>query len=667
MVAKGYRPVDRDQVFLLPPNLRDWLPPGHRVWFVLDVVDTLDLSEFHAVSKLGGVGRAGYDPQVLLGVMFYAYMHGLLSSRGIEKACGEDVAYMVACGRDVPDHTVIARFRQRHEAAITRLFAQVLELCARAGLGRFDVVAIDGTKIAANASKHRNRKRSKLEEEAGEVLARAAAADAADDAKLGKGNTGLDVDPLWQDEDTRKDMIADALAKMTDDDTVDEGDGDAGDGTGCGTPDPAPAPPAEEATSTEPEPEPPASTEVVVPTPAEPAAPVSTDLVVPTTSDPAVPESTEVAVPVSTDLVVPTTSDPAVPESTEVAVPVSTEVAVPVGSTESAVSVQVLARRARFQRDADARFLAALASIKTQDEARDEVFRQPRLVRANGWLERARAKVDRVRTEQQNKEIARRQTYDILAAKARQSRPWRDHPVEDCSALRRAKEGLAKAEQNLADVLAAPRPPSLQTDRMGNLTDPDSRFMRGKGGYVQAYNAQLACSNDYLILAVDVTQSGNDQGSGIPMMNAATAAVRELATALSNPDLRIGTILMDAGYCSTDTITAPGPDRLIATARDLKEAADNAGPTVRSPDELNELGKMAKRLVEPGNAELYKRRGATIEPVNGHIKDRRGLRRFSRRGLAAVRSELNLAAMATNLAKLHQHLNPGQQATAPAT
>jgi len=373
--------------------------------------------------------------------------------------------------------------------------------------------------------------------------------------------------------------------------------------------------------------------------------------VVPTTSDP--------AVPVSTDLVVPTTSDPAVP--------VSTEVAVPVWSTESAVSAQVVARRARFQRDADARFLAALASIKTQDEARDEVFRQPRLIRANGWLERARVKVDRVRTEQQNKEAARRKGYDARSAVARQSRPWRDHPVEHCSALRRAKQGLAKAEQNLADVLAAPRPPSLQTDRMGNLTDPDSRFMRGKGGYVQAYNAQLACSNDYLILAVDVTQSGNDHGSGIPMMNVATAAVMKLATALSNPDLQIGTILMDAGYCSTDTITAPGPDRLIATARDLKEAADNAGPTVRSPDALNELGKMAKRLVEPGNAELYKRRGATIEPVNGHIKDRRGLRRFSRRGLDAVRSELNLAAMATNLAKLHQHLNPGQQATAPAT
>ena len=642
---------------MLPPNLRDWLPSGHRVWFILDVVQTLDLSEFHKVSKLGGVGRAGYDPQVLLGVMFYAYMHGLLSSRGIEKACGEDVAYMVACGRDVPDHTVIARFRQRHDAAITKLFAQVLELCVRAGLGRLDVVAIDGTKIEANASKHRNRKRSKLEEEAGEVLARAAAADAADDAKFGKGNTGLDVDPLWQDEDTRKDLIADALATMTDDDTAEETDGEAGGGTGCGAPDPAPTPTVEEAKSTELAVEPPASTDLAVPASTDLAVPASTDLAVPAPTGPALPTPAAPAEPASTDLAIRASTDLAVPASTDLAVPASTEVA---------VSDRVMARRARFQRDADARFLAALASIKTQDEARDEVYRQPRLIRANNWLQRAQATVDRVRTEQQNKETARREAYDARAAVARWSKPWRDHPVEDCAAVRKAKYSLAQAEQNLADVLATPRPPSRQSDRVGNLTDPDSRFMHRSGGYLQGYNAQIACSNDHLILAVDITQSGNDLGSGIPMMSAAVDAVKQLAIALHNPDLRIGTFLMDAGYCSTDTITAPGPDRLIATARDLKEAADNAGPTVRSPDALNELGKMAKRLVEPDNAELYKRRGATIEPLNGHIKDRRGLRRFSRRGLPAVLSELNLAAMATNLAKLHKHLNPGPAASTEA-
>jgi hypothetical protein len=410
-------------------------------------------------------------------------------------------------------------------------------------------------------------------------------------------------------------------------------------------------------------------TDLAVPAPAEPVVPAVTDLAVPAPTEVAVPAPTT---PASTEVAVPASTEVASTEvaSTEVAVPApttpaSTEVAVP-ASTEVAVSDRVLARRARFQRDADARFLAALASIQAQDAVRDEVFRQPRLVRANSWLERARAKVDRVRTEQQNKETARRQTYDILAAKARQSRPFRDHPVEDCSAMRRAKEGLAKAEQNLADVLASPRPPSLRTDRVGNLTDPDSRIMASTGGYLQGYNAQIACSNDHLILAVDISQSGNDHSSGIPMMNAATAAVQQLATALNRPDLQIGTIVMDAGYCSTDTITAPGPDRLIATARDLKEAADNAGPTVRSPDELNELGKMAKRLVEPGNAALYKRRGATIEPINAHIKDRRRLRRFSRRGRTAVLSELNLAAAVTNLAKLHVHLNADQATSTEA-
>ncbi len=164
---------------------------------------------------------------------------------------------------------MIARFRQRHEAAITKLFAQVLELCVRAGLGRFDVVAIDGTKIAANAGKSRNRKRSKLEEQAAEVLARAAAADADDDARVGKTDTGLDVDPLWQDEDTRKDLINDALATMTDDtDDTDDGNG----GTGCGASDPTLAPTAGQAVSTESASQPPA--------PAEPEQSV-TDLAVP--------------------------------------------------------------------------------------------------------------------------------------------------------------------------------------------------------------------------------------------------------------------------------------------------------------------------------------------------------------------------------------------------
>ena len=196
LVAKGYRPIDRDQVFLLPPNLRDWLPAGHRVWFVLDIVAQLDLSALYAVSKRGGVGRAGYHPDVLMAVLIYAFMHGQLSSRGIERACTSDVAYMVACGRDVPDHTVIARFQQVHQEALKDLFGQVLAICVKAGLGRFGVVAIDGTKIAGNASMGNNRRFSKLKEMAAEVLARSAAVDAAEDARHGERGTGLDLLPL---------------------------------------------------------------------------------------------------------------------------------------------------------------------------------------------------------------------------------------------------------------------------------------------------------------------------------------------------------------------------------------------------------------------------------------------------------------------------------------
>ena len=232
LVAIGYRPVDRDQVFLLPPNLRDWLPPGHRVWFVLRIVEQLDLSEFHAASKRGGVGRAGYHPQVLLAVLIYAYMNGQLSSRGIERACSTDVGYMVACGRDVPDHTVVARFRQQHRAALKNLFTQVLVLCVQAGMGQFGVIAIDGTKIAANASTHRNWKLSALQKRAAQLaeklLSSAADVDAAEDARHG-GGTGMDLHPLWADQDTGSALIADTLTDLADT------DGGSGADTGCGS------------------------------------------------------------------------------------------------------------------------------------------------------------------------------------------------------------------------------------------------------------------------------------------------------------------------------------------------------------------------------------------------------------------------------------------------
>jgi len=147
----------RDQPFLLPPDMRSWLPDDHLVWFVLEIVEQLDCSALHARRRRGGAGRSAYDPVMLLGLLVYGYCLGVRSSRQIERLCGTDVAFRIACAQDVPDHTTIARFRAEHQAAFEDLFAQVLLVAAKAGLGRFGTVAIDGTKIPANASTDANR------------------------------------------------------------------------------------------------------------------------------------------------------------------------------------------------------------------------------------------------------------------------------------------------------------------------------------------------------------------------------------------------------------------------------------------------------------------------------------------------------------------------------
>ena len=111
MVAKGYRRVDRDQGFLLPPDMRQWLPAGHPVWLVIEAVRLVDTSAFHARRRTGGAGAAGYDPDMLVTLLVWAYANGVTSSRRIERLCGQDVAFRVICGGSVPDHVTIARFR----------------------------------------------------------------------------------------------------------------------------------------------------------------------------------------------------------------------------------------------------------------------------------------------------------------------------------------------------------------------------------------------------------------------------------------------------------------------------------------------------------------------------------------------------------------------------
>ena len=215
-MAKGYRPVDRDQPFLLPPDMREWLPADHPVWLVISVVaDHLDTAVFHARRKTGGAGTAGYDPDMLVTVLMWAYAHGVTSSREVERLCHTDVAFRVICGGNLPDHVTFARFRGDFPGAVTVLFAEMLRLCARLGMGKLGTVALDGMKIAANASKAANRTEDTLAKLAEETVAAHAEADAAEDELFGEGRRGDEVpEEAWRPR-SRASRIAAALASLT--------------------------------------------------------------------------------------------------------------------------------------------------------------------------------------------------------------------------------------------------------------------------------------------------------------------------------------------------------------------------------------------------------------------------------------------------------------------
>src|SRR6478672_4393432 len=181
-MALNFVGCDRDQSFLLPPDVRDWLSEGHLAWFVLDAVAGVDLGEYYGAYRVDGVGRRAYDPAMLAALLLYAYSRGVRSARAIERACVEDVAFKVIAMMETPDHATIARFVARHEAALAGLFGQVLRLCDEAGLVRPGVVAIDGTRMAGNASRESMRDFAQI---AREILAEAKAIDEAEDELYG--------------------------------------------------------------------------------------------------------------------------------------------------------------------------------------------------------------------------------------------------------------------------------------------------------------------------------------------------------------------------------------------------------------------------------------------------------------------------------------------------
>jgi transposase len=532
-VAGFYRRVDRDQLFLMPPSMADWLPADHPVWFVIDVVADLDTRAFHAHRVQGGPGAPAYDPDMLVTLLIYGAWHGVRSSRQIQARCATDVAFRIVCAGHAPDHATIARFRQQHAEVFTDLFTQVLLLCARAGMGRFGRVAIDGTKIAANAARDANVTLQQVRRIAAAEVAEAVAVDAA------------------EQRDT---------------------DGEGGD--------------------------PPAGLR-----------------------------------------------DPSRRAARIAAV-----------QAELQAAVNQATRQAEQQAEQARRHADAVAAGQAAPGEAD------RLARAQARLDAA------IAGRQAAIEAWQAESQLPLTQRTRLIR--RPKPIDESAEIAHARAALQRASARIAAAAAAAETAAAKatTDHQHaqataerttrrNLTDPDSRLMPTRNGWTQGYNAQLAVTDDHLILAVTACQTPNDVEQAQPMIAKAEQATTTITAHTGRTDTTIGLLLLDAGYLSEANLTAPGPDRLIATGkrRTLEHTARQPTPT--NPP-ATPIAAMTRRLANPDTMRDYRRRGATVEPVNGHLKDITGLRRFLTRGLTNITGELNLTAATLNLRRLFTHTQP---------
>lgn len=202
-MAYNFLPCDWNQAFLLPPSLTDWLASDHLAWFVLDAVKQIDLQPFYKRYRPDGIGNSAFNPSMMVGLLMYAYCTGERSSRRIEKYCQTDVAYKVISANQSPDHTTISRFRKDNESNLKDLFLEVLRLCVEAGLVKLGKVALDGTKIKANASLAANRTLKHLEQEVEKMLKEADATDAEEDKLYGKDKCGDELPEDLRDRDSR--------------------------------------------------------------------------------------------------------------------------------------------------------------------------------------------------------------------------------------------------------------------------------------------------------------------------------------------------------------------------------------------------------------------------------------------------------------------------------
>jgi len=452
-MGHNFIPVDRDQLYLLPPSIKDWLPEDHVAFFVLDVTEEMDLSGIYSDYRPDGWGAAAHEPAMMTALLVYAYCVGVRSSRQIERACHFDVAFRVIAANQTPDHTTISRFRARHEQALARVFNESLRLCASAGMTSVGVVALDGTKMATDASRGANRTKAYIDAEVEKILADAARIDAEEDARFGPDNRGDEPPAALRSREERRRRFAQAKARLD----------------------------AEEATA-------------------------------------------------------------------------------------KAEYEALLARRAATEAE--------------------------------------------------------------LGRKLRGRRPV---------------------------------PPKDPAEKRANTSDPESRLMKTRGGYLQGYNAQAVVNEDQVIVAAEAT----DQPADVTLLHPMVAEAQANLAEIGETD-EIEVVLADAGYWSDKNMQAAdpdGPELFVATNKDWRQRRamrDQPATTGPPPDGASFREQMDHKLFTERGRDLYKKRQVIVEPVFGQIKEVRATRRFSRRGKAAADAEWKLICGTHNLLKLYRRGRAGE-------
>jgi transposase len=442
-MAYNIETVNRDQIYLMPPSLQEWLPEKDMAWFIIDVVEQMDLSAYYRKYRGDGRGQEAYDPAMMIALLVYAYSNGIQSSRAIERLCERDIGFKVIAGDEKPDNTTIARFRQDNGKAIKELFTEALKLCAKAGL-----VALDGTKIKANAALESNRTYDHIENEVQRILAEAETKDAEEDKLYGKGNRGDELPEELQDRGKRL----------------------------------------------------------------------------------------------------------------------------------------------------------------------------------------ARLKECKARLEQEKAEKAAKQKEKIKEREKQESETGQK------------KRGRKPKEPDTVS----------KSDAKANITDPDSRIMKTRSGYVQGYNGQAMVTENQIIVAAELMTEENDVKQLIPMIETAEKSIEELELSAKG----IGVVLADAGYCSDANMenTRPdGPECIMATKKDWKQRQllrKSKPPRGRIPEKLSLRERMERKLLTKRGRALYKKRSQMVEPIFGQIKTCRGIQKFMRRGFEACAEEWKLICATHNLLKL---------------